>query len=178
MGKVTAQKMYRLGIYKGLDLKKKTEEELTSLFGKSGKHYYNIVRGIQHSQVTPNRLRKSIAAERTFVEDIFTHKEINEALESIAQELERRMIRNKTKGKTVTLKIKYNNFTIQTRSKTIEEYTNLKTDFHPIIIQLLNQNQLQNPVRLLGISFSNLDNKESELKWIQLKFNYPQPIKN
>ncbi len=177
VGKVTAQKMYRLGIYKGLDLKKKTEEELTTLFGKSGKHYYNIVRGIQYSQVTPNRLRKSIAAERTFLNDIFTHQEINDALKDIAQELERRMLKNKTKGKTVTLKIKYNNFTVQTRSKTIEDYINLKTDFYPIIMTLLNQSQLQNPVRLFGISFSNLDNRETERKWIQLKFNYPNQLK-
>ena len=172
VGKVTAQKMYRLGIYEGLDLKQKSVEELTSLFGKSGKHYYNIVRGIQYSEVTPNRLRKSIAAERTFLEDIFTHQEINTALENIADELERRMLKNKTKGKTVTLKIKYNNFTVQTRSKTNEDYMNLKTAFFPIIIGLLNQSPLQNPVRLLGISFSNLDNKESELKWIQLRFDY------
>jgi len=174
VGKVTAQKMYKLGIYKGLDLKLKSEKELTTLFGKSGKHYYNIVRGIQYSQVTPNRLRKSIAAERTFIEDIFTNEAINNALENIAEELERRMLRNKTKGKTVTLKIKYNNFTVQTRSKTIDEHINLKSEFYPIILSLLNQSQLQAPVRLLGISFSNLNNKESELRWVQLKLNYPK----
>ncbi len=160
VGKVTAQKMYKLGIYKGLDLKQKTEAELTTLFGKSGKHYYNIVRGIQHSQVIPNKLRKSIAAERTFTTDIFSDKEIKEALSEIAKEVEKRMLKNNTKGKTITLKIKYNNFTIQTRSKTTAVYINLKKDFFPIILDLLNQNILQNPVRLLGISFSNLDNKK------------------
>ena len=66
VGKVTAAKMYNLGIFVGNDLKKKSLEELSLLFGKSGSHYYNIVRGIHNSEVKPNRIRKSIAAERTF----------------------------------------------------------------------------------------------------------------
>ena len=70
VGKVTAAKMNNLGIFKGLDLKNKSLEELTKLFGKSGKFYYNIVRGIHNSSVKPNRVRKSIAAERTFSKNI------------------------------------------------------------------------------------------------------------
>lgn len=172
VGKVTAQKMYKLGIFKGADLKRKTKEELTHHFGKSGNHYYNIVRGIQTSKVTPNRLRKSIAAERTFINDISLISDIMEQLTKIAEELERRMLKNKTKGKTITLKIKYHDFTIQTRSKTIEHYINIKNDFFPLIIGLLNQETLLKPVRLLGISFSNLDNQKDIEKWIQLKFNF------
>ncbi len=172
VGKVTAQKMYKLGIFKGLDLKRKTKEELTHHFGKSGGHYYKIVRGIQTSKVTPNRLRKSIAAERTFSDDISNYSEILEKLENIAEELERRMIKNKTKGKTITLKIKYNDFTVQTRSKTIENYLSLKKDFFAIIITLLKQDPIQKPVRLLGLSFSNLDNQKDIEKWIQLKFEF------
>jgi DNA polymerase-4 len=70
VGKVTASKMYNLGIFKGKDLKKKPLEELVKSFGKSGTHYYNIVRGIHNSAVKPNRIRKSIAAERTFSENL------------------------------------------------------------------------------------------------------------
>ena len=70
VGKVTAAKMYNLGIFTGNDLKKKTQEELVRLFGKSGAHYYNIVRGIHNSPVVPNRIRKSVASERTFNENI------------------------------------------------------------------------------------------------------------
>lgn len=172
VGKVTAQKMYRLGIFKGSDLKRKSKEELTHHFGKSGLHYYNIVRGIQNTKVTPNRLRKSIAAERTFLNDITIPSEIIEQLTKIAEELERRMDKNKTKGKTITLKIKYNDFTVQTRSKTIEKYLSLKDDFFSIIISLLNQDPLLKPIRLLGIAFSNLNNQKDIEKWIQLKFDF------
>ena len=70
VGKVTAGKMYNLGIFIGNDLKKKTLEDLVRVFGKSGTHYYNIVRGIHNSVVKPNRIRKSVAAERTFNKNI------------------------------------------------------------------------------------------------------------
>ncbi len=67
VGKVTANKMFSLGIYKGKDLKKRTEQELIKIFGKSGKHYYNVVRGIHTSEVKPHRIQKSVAVERTFL---------------------------------------------------------------------------------------------------------------
>lgn len=172
VGKVTAQKMYKLGIYKGLDLKNKSIEELQLLFGKSGKHYYNIVRGIQHSQVSPNRTRKSIAAERTFVNDISDESKLIEKLSIIGDELDKRLKKNKAKGKTVTLKIKYHNFTVQTRSKTTNEYIGAKTEFQEIVLKLLKQEQLLSPVRLLGIAISNLDNQKEIEKWIQLRFKF------
>lgn len=172
VGKVTAQKMYKLGIFNGADLKRKTKEELIHHFGKSGEHYYKIVRGIQKSKVTPNRLRKSIAAERTFTDDLSNYSEILDKLNEIALELERRMEKNKTKGKTITLKIKYNDFSVQTRSKTIEKYISLKIVFFEVIKSLLKQEPLQKPIRLLGISFSNLDNQKEIEKWIQLKFEF------
>ena len=70
VGKVTAAKMHNYGIFTGIDLKQKSLEDLTTLFGKSGKHYYQIVRGIHNSTVKPARIRKSIAAERTFNENL------------------------------------------------------------------------------------------------------------
>ena len=106
VGKVTAAKMHNLGIFTGNDLKQKSLAELTKLFGKSGSFYYNIVRGIHKSEVKPNRARKSIAAERTFSDNISSEVFMLEKLNKIAEELERRMIRSNTKGKTVTLKIK------------------------------------------------------------------------
>ena len=97
VGKVTASKMNNLGIFKGLDLKNKSLDELTKLFGKSGKFYYNIVRGIHHSLVKPNRVRKSIAAERTFSKNISSEVFMLERLFTIAEELERRMMKSETK---------------------------------------------------------------------------------
>ena len=172
VGKVTAAKMHNLGIFKGLDLKNKTEEELTQLFGKSGSFYYNIVRGIHNSKVKPNRIRKSIAAERTFFDNISSEIFMLEKLNKIAEELERRMIKSETKGKTITLKIKYSDFTQQTRSKTIQEFIQKKEEFMPIVKELLYQEKLKESVRLLGISFSNLDTEKKEPVWVQLKLDF------
>ncbi len=172
VGKVTAAKMHNNGIFKGLDLKERSLEALTNLFGKSGKHYYNIVRGIHTSTVKPNRIRKSIAAERTFVENLASEIFMLEKLEQIAYELERRMKNSKTKGKTITLKIKYSDFTQQTRSKTIGRFINEKNDFFPLVKELLYQDHLNNSVRLLGISISNLDTVKKDPVWVQLAFDF------
>jgi len=172
VGKVTAAKMHNLGIFTGLDLKNKTEEELTQLLGKSGSFYYNIVRGIHNSKVKPNRIRKSIAAERTFFDNISSEIFMLEKLNKIAEELERRMIKSETKGKTITLKIKYSDFTQQTRSKTIQEFIQKKEEFMPIVKELLYQEKLKESVRLLGISFSNLDTEKKEPVWVQLKLDF------
>lgn len=172
VGKVTAAKMHNLGIFKGNDLKLKTIEELAHLFGKSGMHYYNIVRGIHNSKVKPNRVRKSIAAERTFNENISSEVFMLERLDKIAVELEKRMIKSNTKGKTITLKIKYSDFTQQTRSKTSNTFMQLKSDFFLVVKELLYQEKLPNSVRLLGISFSNLDTEKKEPVIVQLKFDF------
>ncbi len=172
VGKVTAAKMHNLGIFTGNDLKQKSLVELTKLFGKSGSFYYNIVRGIHRSEVKPNRARKSIAAERTFSDNISSEVFMLEKLNKIAEELERRMVRSNTKGKTVTLKIKYSDFTQQTRSKTVPEYIQKREEFMPIVEELLYQEQMKNSVRLLGISFGNLDTEKKEPVWVQLKFDF------
>ena len=172
VGKVTAAKMNNLGIFNGLDLKKKPLEELTKIFGKSGTYYYNIVRGIHHSTVKPNRIRKSIAAERTFSENISSEVFMLERLYKIAEELERRMIASETKGKTITLKIKYSDFTQQTRSKTVQNFIQKKDEIMQIVKELLYQEKFKNSVRLLGISFSNLDTAKKEPVWVQLMFEF------
>ena len=172
IGKVTASKMYSLGIFNGRDLKEKSLEEMSLLFGKSGMHYYDIVRGIHRSEVKPNRIRKSLGAERTFRENISSEVFMLDKLNTIADELEDRMKNSKTKGKTVTLKIKYSDFTQQTRSKTVEKFIQKKADFLPIVKELLFQEKLKNSVRLLGISFSNLDTVKKDPVWVQLKLDF------
>ncbi len=172
VGKVTAAKMHNLGIFKGNDLKQRSLEEIVRLFGKSGSFYYNIVRGIHHSAVKPNRIRKSVAAERTFNENLSSEIFMLERLEKIAEELEKRMLNSKTKGKTITLKIKYSDFIQQTRSKTVQGFIQTKQELMPIVKELLYQEKLKNSVRLLGISFSNLDTEKKEPIWEQLKFDF------
>ncbi|PHS10742.1 MAG: DNA polymerase IV [Kordia sp.] len=179
VGKVTAEKMYQLGIFEGHDLKHKTVEYLTTHFGKSGAYYYNVVRGIHLSEVKPNRIQKSIAAERTFFDNITSEIYMLEKLEHIAEELEKRLKRSKISGKTITLKIKYSDFTQQTRSKTIQYFISDKHLILETAKKLLFQEKPKNSVRLLGISLGNLNNvakKETEKIQksvsVQLKFEF------
>ena len=180
VGKVTAEKMYRLGIFTGKDLKSKSEEYLADHFGKHGPYYYNVVRGIHESEVKPNRMRKSLGAERTFSENISSEIFMLEKLTNIAEEIERRLQKSKVAGKTVTLKIKYSDFTLQTRSKTISYYISSKELILELAKELLYQEKMKDSVRLLGISLSNLNTdktsaKEKEEKKevvVQLKFDF------
>lgn len=175
VGKVTAEKMYQLGIFKGADLKKKTEEYLTEHFGKSGSHYFNVVRGIHYSEVKPNRIRKSLGAERTFDENISSEIFMLERLENIAEEIERRLKRSGVAGKTITLKIKYSDFTLHTRSKTLPLYISGKDLILENAKDLLYQERMKESVRLLGISLSNLNTEKPEKKLeiaVQLKFDF------
>ncbi|MEW7277987.1 DNA polymerase IV [Aquimarina sp. 2201CG1-2-11] len=180
VGKVTRDKMYQMGIYTGKDLKSKTEEFLTQHFGKSGGHYFRIVRGIHLSEVKPNRERKSLAAERTFTENISSEIYMLERLQSIAEELQKRLKRSKVSGRTVTLKIKYSDFSLQTRSKTLPYYVSDATILLETAKELLYQDTMKDSVRLLGISLSNLNTgkkdtpkkEKEEVEIIQLKFDF------
>ena len=167
--------MNEMGIFNGADLRKYQKEELVDRFGKTGKHYYKIVRSIQDSPVNPNRIRKSVGAERTFSKDINSEGFMLDELKTIADELERRMIRSKNRGRTVTVKLKYSDFTTQTRSKTVEEYLSKKEEFFPIIKELIYQKKIKKSVRLLGIAISSLHIDEPEPKEeysLQLRFDF------
>ena len=163
VGKVTQEKMYRLGIFTGKDLKSKTLAHLTENFGKSGGFYYDVVRGIHHSAVKPNRIRKSLGAERTFLLNISSEIFMLEKLEKIADEVDRRLKHSNVAGKTVTLKIRYSNFTLQTRSKTLPYYISDKSLIMDVVKELLFQEKIGESVRLLGISLSKL-NTENKTK--------------
>ena len=177
VGKVTKKKMYRLGIYTGKDLKEKSKEFLSEQFGKSGRYYYHVVRGFHTSKVTPTRTRKSLAAERTFNENITSEIFMIKRLDDIAKEVEKRLLKSKVAGKTITLKIKYSDFTLQTRSKTLPYYISNKEMILETVKELLFQSQMKNSVRLLGISISNLNNEKGKnqkekVVAVQLKFDF------
>jgi DNA polymerase-4 len=160
IGKVTAEKMYQLGIFTGIDLKQKPLDYLEKHFGNSGLHYFQIVRGIHESAVKPNRKIKSVGAERTFNENLSSEIYLEERLLNIAVELEKRLKKSKIAGKTITLKIKYSDFTLQTRSKTMPYFITDKAIIADVAKVLLYQERLRNSVRLLGISIHNLNNEE------------------
>jgi DNA polymerase-4 len=176
VGKVTANKMYHLGIFTGTELKQKSLEFLKENFGKSGDYYYQVVRGIHNSEVKPNRIPKSVGAERTFDENLSSEIFMLQRLDSIATELEKRLKKSKISGKTVTLKIKYSDFTLQTRSKTLAYFIADKSLILETTKELLYQEKLENSVRLLGISLSNLNTEKNEpleqkVLTVQLKFD-------
>jgi len=176
IGKVTAAKMYNLGIFNGKDLKEKTEEFLIRNFNKSGLHYYQIVRGIHQSKVKPNRERKSVAAEHTFIKNLTSEIFMIEKLEKISEELENRLIKSRVSGKTITLKIKYSDFKTQTRSKTLPYFVKEKAILFETVKELLFQEKVLNSVRLLGISVTNLNihlkKKPEKPINVQLKFEF------
>lgn len=172
VGKVTTEKMYQLGIFTGLELKSKSLEFLEKHFGKSGNFYYNVVRGIHNSEVKSNRITKSVAAEHTFDTNLSSEIFMMEQLEKIAISLERRLKKHRIAGKTVTLKIKYSDFTQQTRSKTLPYFISDKGLIIETVQELLYQDRMKDSVRLLGISLSNLNTEQKKTVVVQLKFDF------
>lgn len=177
VGKVTQEKMYRLGIFTGKDLKSKDLEFLQTEFGKSGTYYYHAVRGVHQSEVKPHRTVKSLGAERTFLENISSEIFLMEKLQPIAEKVEKRLAKNKIAGKTITLKIKYSDFTLQTRSKTLPYFIRDKQLLLDTAQELLFQEKLKESVRLIGITVSqfNLPENQSTPKkqvYVQLEFDF------
>ncbi len=164
IGKVTTKKMYALGIFTGKELKGQSQEFLTTHFGKTGVYYYNAVRGIHTSEVKPSRIPKSMGAERTFSENLTSELFLEKKIIAVAEELDKRIKRHKTSGKTITLKIKYSDFVIQTRSKTVPFYISDKSMIVEYGKQLLHQEKLKNSVRLIGLTISNLNNQKNSPK--------------
>ena len=165
VGKKTAEKMNQAGIFKGEDLIKYSKQRLIMDYGKSGTYYYNMVRANDHREVTPNRIRKSIGAENTFVDHLSNEEDFIRELQKIYAIVNQRLSEKQRKGRTVTLKIKYADFQIRTRSRTLSNYTNDKELIWQTVLDLLRQPELPGePVRLLGITISQLDQKEPEQK--------------
>lgn len=160
IGKVTAEKMHKKNILFGINLKQKTQDELTQWFGKSGKYYYNVSRGIDNRAVNPNRIRKSIGAERTFFDNKTSQETLGIELQKVIEILKVRLEKAKVNGKTLTLKVKYADFHQITRSKTLlDEFTEHQID--RIAFDLLRSiKDIERGVRLIGLQISNF-NKEA-----------------
>ncbi len=172
IGKVTAEKMYQMGIFTGRDLKKRDLETLTHDFGKQGAYYYDIVRGIHLSEVKPNRESKSVGAERTFDFNISSEVFLYEKIDKIAKEVSKRLAKSNLSGKTITLKIKYADFKLQTRSTTLPYFVREAAIIKDSAKNLLHKEKLSNSVRLIGIQVSNLNNHQTKQVAVQLKFDF------
>ena len=173
IGRVTAEKMNKFGIKTGADIKKLQLEELVKRFGKTGSYYYYIVRCEYNSPVVPDRIRKSISVENTFSDDVDDDKIMLEELEGLTESLERSMKKNKTTGKTITLKIKYHDFQLTTRSKTLKTFVDSKTEIYNVIKELLYKPEKPfKPVRLLGVGVSNLNHENLQVISDQLDLDF------
>lgn len=156
VGKVTAQKMKGMGIHFGKDLKRFSEDELALRFGKSGKFFYNMVRGNDDRPVRPNRIAKSIGIEDTFERDIADAQEMRVEIDLLCQKLEKRIQAKSRSGRTITLKIKFSDFSQITRSHSGLEYMNNYPDILEIALKLFDKvNEENKKVRLIGVSMSN-----------------------
>jgi len=155
VGKVTAEKMKKMGLHLGADLKSLSEDEIVKHFGKPGRFYYQIVRGIDDREVQPHRETKSSGAEDTFAYDLTTIEEMETELEKIAKIVTDRLQKHNLKGRTVTLKIKYHDFKQITRSRSLSSPIDDLETILNISKQLLAATSPQDKkIRLLGISLS------------------------
>ena len=161
IGRVTATKMHEMGITNGYDLKQYAEIDLMKKFGKAGKYYYQIARGEDDREVNPHRIVKSIGTENTFMKDLLEMNEIEEALAEIREILWRRIKRSNAKGKTLTIKIKYADFQIITRSKTLNVWIENEDQIREIYGEIIRKIDVRNGIRLLGLTISNLHHEET-----------------
>jgi DNA polymerase-4 len=156
VGPATARRMKALGIQDGAALRARSEDELARRFGKVGRHYFRIARGLDEREVLPDRPLKSIGAERTFDHDIADPGTMLERLGPIAEEVAERMARAEHFGRTVTLKIKHYDFSITTRQRTLPDPVDSVDDLMALARWLLHHPALpRRPVRLLGLSVSS-----------------------
>ena len=163
VGKKTLQKMHFMGIYNGADLRKVSELHLVEVFGKAGHIFYHFARGIDERPVIVYRERKSVGCEQTFLEDIYTKSAVVIELYHTVLELLERIAKSGFEGRTLTLKVKYADFTQITRSISQDKVLKKKSEILSLAKQLLNQVKFSSahPIRLLGLSVSNATSEEA-----------------
>ncbi len=157
IGKVTERKMLNLNIKTGADLRRCSRIELAEYFGKNGNFFYDIVRGRDPRPVRTSRVRKSIGSERTLTEDTVDLSEISQLLEALVKKISAVMQDRDISGKTITLKVRYSDFTTITRSVSCKTEISSVPEILACLPDLLNKTEAgTRPIRLVGVSASNL----------------------
>jgi DNA polymerase-4 len=163
IGKVTSEKMNKLGIHNGASLKKWDMPSLVRNFGKAGKFFYDIARGLDDRPVEPSTERKSVGTELTYEKDLTTRFEIIAELYKIEKELMERLAQAGTTGKTITVKVKFADFRQVTRSKTLQKYIRDFETLHREVSEIRRSMKLESVrIRLLGVSISHLESEADE----------------
>ena len=166
IGKKSEKKLNDLGIKKVCDLYDLKRENLVNLFGKFGDVIYERIRGIDSRKLELSRIRKSIGVEYTFERDIKNYAELIKKAKLFSEELSIDLKNRNLKAKTIRIKIKLNDFTVITKSMTLDEYIKDSSDILRIVKYLAYNTKIDKPVRLLGITAANLSGTNFE----QLKF--------
>lgn len=178
VGRVTAEKMHRLGIHTGNDLKQYDEATLTRLFGKIGHIYYLNARGVDDREVEASRVRKSLGAEHTFMTDLSDETTLREKLRAIARELWERLSRHTFTGRTVTLKVKYADFRETSKRKTLSKSIKKFDAFWSVSQELLSAVDFGETrrIRLMGLTVSNAEELDgAEYRQLKLDFGDDAP---
>ena len=175
VGQKTAEKLHRMGVFTGLDLRNMPLSRLTQEFGKIGQVFYDFSRGIDNRPVVSEWERKSVSCERTFEADISDNAAVTIHLYHTVLELVRRIEKNSFEGRTLTLKVKFLDFQQITRSITVDHTLRTKDDILPLAKQLMAEVEYHShPIRLLGLGVSN--QKASALEetrnWIELELEF------
>jgi len=156
IGPVTTKKMNSMGIFLGKDLRTYSKDELQKYFGKLGLWYFDIARGQDERAVTPNSERKSLSSETTLEDDSADQTLIESEIISMVNNVWEWCDENKTCGRTVTVKIKWADFTQTTRSKSFKEHITNRNQFQEVALELLRLVfPLQKKIRLVGVIVSN-----------------------
>ncbi|QQK08251.1 DNA polymerase IV [Miniphocaeibacter halophilus] len=156
IGKKSEEKFHKMGIYKVKDLMQINKEMLEYHFGKLGLVVYDRIRGVDNRQVETTRKRKSIGIERTFSEDIYNKDDIKNKILEFSMDLSKELKSRKIIGKTISIKIKFNDFKVITRSITLENPRNDFEEIYHKACYLLDNIKLEKPIRLLGVAMANL----------------------
>ena len=171
VGPRTAEKMHYMGIFTGADLREVPLQHLMEVFGKMGKVYYNFARGIDNRPVETEWIRKSVGCERTFLEDIYKPSAVLVELYHATEELVRRIAKSDFVGHTLTLKVKFSDFTQITRSLTVQHSLLDKDGILPVAKRLLKEvgYSADHPIRLLGLSVSNptMEAEAHRVEWVE-----------
>jgi DNA polymerase-4 len=161
VGKVTKEKMERLGIYTGKDLRQWSQIDLIKNFGKAGSIYYNMARGIDDRPIQSKQMRKSYAVERTVENNLLNMEEVLDLARKIIDNLWNGLEKHNLKARTVTLKTKNDNFVVKTRCFTSPLYIDQKQNLSDIYLNLIEQNHdICYNIRLLGLSVSNFEHEK------------------
>jgi DNA polymerase IV len=162
IGPATSAKMNALGIFTGMDMRNQTLEFMTANFGKAGTYYYWISRGIDERPVRANRIRKSVGAENTFSQDLADYEALAAELQPLIEKVWRHCETTGARGRTATLKVKFSDFELITRSRSVAVIDSA-SDLSGLALELLKQ--LMPPkraIRLIGISVSGFTDPELE----------------